>query len=192
MPEAATTPDLAIEQGRLRAEINLRPFTFTIRRAGRRLLRSAGAWVAEGVVQDHFIQFTEGVVAAEELAPHERAARANVTEASSPNGRQASGTLHATLTFEGGRTGTFTLLLHPDDRFTITLTAADQPLRLAFDWDRRSNEHFVGLGARHGTELDQRGRMVQLGADRRYTGPDCPPEMLEQGGIPQGDCAPMP
>ena len=34
--------------------------------------------------------------------------------------------------------------------------------------------------------------MVQLGADRRYTGPDCPPEMLEQGGIPQGDCAPMP
>ncbi len=31
-----------------------------------------------------------------------------------------------------------------------------------------------------------------LGADRRYTGPDCPPEMLETGGIPQGDCAPAP
>ncbi len=34
--------------------------------------------------------------------------------------------------------------------------------------------------------------MIQLGADRRYTGPDCPPEMLADGGIPQGDCAPVP
>src|SRR5579885_651244 len=34
--------------------------------------------------------------------------------------------------------------------------------------------------------------MVQLGADRRYTGPDCPPELLAGGGIPQGDCAPVP
>ena len=33
---------------------------------------------------------------------------------------------------------------------------------------------------------------MQLGADRRYTGPDCPPEMLAEGGIPQGDCAPVP
>ena len=30
-----------------------------------------------------------------------------------------------------------------------------------------------------------------LGADRRYTGPDCPPEMLDHGGIPQGDYAPV-
>jgi len=29
-------------------------------------------------------------------------------------------------------------------------------------------------------------------ADRRYTGPDCPPDLLSQGGIPQGDCAPVP
>lgn len=40
--------------------------------------------------------------------------------------------------------------------------------------------------------LDQSGRSVQLGADRRYTGPDCPPELLAAGGIPQGDCAPVP
>jgi alpha-glucosidase (family GH31 glycosyl hydrolase) len=192
MPDAATTDDLALEQGQLRAEINLRPFSFTIRRAGRRLLRSAGAWIADGTVHDHFIQFTEGVVVAEELAPHERAVRASVLETSSPNGREASGTLGARLNFEGGRTGEFTLTLHPDDRFTITLTADQSPLRLAFDWDRRSDEHFVGLGARHGTQFDQRGRAVQLGADRRYTGPDCPPEMLAEGGIPQGDCAPMP
>jgi alpha-glucosidase (family GH31 glycosyl hydrolase) len=33
---------------------------------------------------------------------------------------------------------------------------------------------------------------VVLGADRRYTGPDCPADMLDQGGIPQGDYAPVP
>ena len=33
---------------------------------------------------------------------------------------------------------------------------------------------------------------MQLGADRAYTGPDCPAEMLDDGGIPQGDCAPQP
>ena len=49
-----------------------------------------------------------------------------------------------------------------------------------------------GSGVRHSTSLDQAGRDVQLGADRRYTGPDCPPEMLAEGGIPQGDCAPVP
>jgi hypothetical protein len=45
----------------------------------------------------------------------------------------------------------------------------------------------VGLGARHGTDFDQGGRRIQLGADRRYTGPDCPPERLADGGVPQGD-----
>ena len=106
MPEAATTPDLAFEQGQLRAEITLRPFSFTVRRAGRRLLRNAGAWVADGVVQDHFIQFTEGVVAAEELSHHERAVRANVSETPSPNGQGGSETFVAGLAFQGGRIGT--------------------------------------------------------------------------------------
>ena len=40
--------------------------------------------------------------------------------------------------------------------------------------------------------FDQRGRCVRLGADRRYTGPDCPPEMLDVGGDPQGDYVPVP
>ena len=74
----------------------------------------------------------------------------------------------------------------------LELDAEGEPLRLALDWDRRSDEHVVGLGARHGTRFDQVGRTVQLGADRRYTGPDCPAEMLAEGGIPQGDCAPVP
>ncbi len=131
------------------------------------------------------MQWTEGVVANEQLAPHERIARVTVEEHSAM-------ALQATLVFEGGRRGRLTLALHPDERFTACMTAAGEPLRLALEWDRRTVEHFVGLGARHGNEFDQRGRAVQLGADRRYTGPDCPPEMLTEGGIPQGDCAPSP
>src|SRR5262249_48175493 len=72
------------------------------------------------------------------------------------------------------------------------LEADDEPLRLGCDWDRRSGERLVGLGLRHNAAFDQAGRSIQLGADRRYTGPDCPPEMLAEGGIPQGDCAPVP
>src|ERR687896_370254 len=33
---------------------------------------------------------------------------------------------------------------------------------------------------------------ARRGGDRRYTGPDCPSDMLEVGGIPQGDYAPVP
>src|SRR6478752_5141341 len=68
---------VVLERGELRVEIELQPFSMTIRRRGRRLMRAAGAWVAQGTVHDHFIQFTEGVVAREELAPPERAGRSS-------------------------------------------------------------------------------------------------------------------
>ena len=47
-------------------------------------------------------------------------------------------------------------------------------------------------GCRHGLRFDQTGRLIDLGADRRYTGPDCPPDMLEAGGVPMGDYVPVP
>jgi alpha-glucosidase (family GH31 glycosyl hydrolase) len=93
---------------------------------------------------------------------------------------------------EEGRDAALRIALADDERVTLELRAAGEPLRLALDWDRRSEERLVGLGARHCTQFDQVGRDVQLGADRRYTGPDCPPDMLAEGGIPQGDCAPTP
>src|SRR5690242_1104834 len=58
-----------LERGALRIELALRPFSFTVRRAGRRLLRAGDVWVADGTVMDRFIQFTEGVVAHEDLEP---------------------------------------------------------------------------------------------------------------------------
>jgi alpha-glucosidase (family GH31 glycosyl hydrolase) len=199
--------DLTLAQGRLTAEITLRPFSLTLRRDGRRLLRNLSAWVADGTANDHFVQFTEGVVANEDLGPHERVTIAQLQPSSvsgtfSVDDAIVPETLELNLRFEGGRRGRLRLELQPAlseargayraPLFSVELMAEGEPLRLAVDWDRRSEEHFVGLGARHGTEFDQRGRTVQLGADRRYTGPDCPPEMLTEGGIPQGDCAPMP
>src|ERR1700744_4469412 len=82
-PTASISPEQAVlERGRLQLEVTLRPFAITLRRAGRRLLRNASAWVADGTANDHFVQFTEGVVAAEELAPQEVARRARVLDES--------------------------------------------------------------------------------------------------------------
>ncbi|MBV9839561.1 MAG: glycoside hydrolase family 31 protein [Solirubrobacterales bacterium] len=176
---------VALEHGPLRIEISLRPFAFTIRRQGRRLLRAGGVWVAEGTIHDHFVALTEGVLAREARSPPERAQRAALGEVDEDRVR-------LDLRLQGGRAAVLWIALPAADRAELELTAEGDPLRLAIDWDRRSDEHFVGLGARHNLRFDQAGRAVQLGADRRYTGPDCPPEMVAEGGVPQGDYAPVP
>jgi alpha-glucosidase (family GH31 glycosyl hydrolase) len=182
---SAGTEQVVLERGALRLELDLRPFALTIRRHGRRLMRAGGVWVADGLINDHFVQMTEGVIAGEELAPRERGLRATVAE------RSEDGVV-LDVVLQGGRSARLSLSLAAADRISLVLEADGDPLRLALDWDRRSGERYVGLGARHCTQLDQAGRDVQLGADRRYTGPDCPPDMLAAGGIPQGDCAPTP
>ena len=69
---AADTDAALLEVGRLRVEVLLRPFAFTIRRDGRRLMRAGGAWLADGEIRDQFVQFTEGVIGHEERAPAQR------------------------------------------------------------------------------------------------------------------------
>jgi alpha-glucosidase (family GH31 glycosyl hydrolase) len=181
----AASDELVLQRGPLRVDVSLRPFAFTIRRMGRRLLRSAGVWVAEGTANDFFVQFTEGVLPREERLPPERGLHARVDADSDWEVKLAVG-------LYGGRQATVRIELREAEQIAVSLEAEGEPLRLAFDWDRRSEERLVGLGLRHRTALDQAGRDIQLGADRRYTGPDCPPEMLAEGGIPQGDCAPLP
>jgi alpha-glucosidase (family GH31 glycosyl hydrolase) len=181
---AAGAEYVVLERGALRIEVELRPFAFTIRRGGRRLIRNASVWVADGNTSDHFVQMTEGVIPHEDLAPPERAQRATV-EHGGPDG------LVFGLRLEGGRRAELSLAIGVD-MVELKLTASGDPARLAVEWDRRSSERYTGLGARHTPQFDQAGRTVQLGADRRYTGPDCPPDMLAAGGIPQGDCAPTP
>jgi alpha-glucosidase (family GH31 glycosyl hydrolase) len=126
------------------------------------VLGPVDCWAAAGRVQDHFIQLTEGVIAAEELE-----LRARVDKGAA---------LHA----------------HSHRHATATVEAPAGCLRIGVSWPARPGERFSGLGARHGLAFDQSGRSIVLGADRRYTGPDCPPELVEAGGIPQGDYAPAP
>jgi alpha-glucosidase (family GH31 glycosyl hydrolase) len=176
---------VVLRRGALRVEITLQPFELTIHRGERRLVRSLGAWAADGAVHDHFIQFTEGVVAREEVAPHERAVSAS-------EGDGVVDRVTLVMELDGGRRGRLEVGIPAPDQVTFEFVCDRDPLRLALDWRRRGEERFVGLGARHCTQFDQAGRFVQLGADRRYTGPDCPAELLADGGIPQGDCAPVP
>ena len=176
---------LVLERGALRVEVQLRPFSLTLRRGPRRLLRNAGVWVAQGSVHDAFVQLTEGVIASEQLALPERATVADVVSVGA-----TSVTLG--LRLGGGREALLSLGMPESEHLLLELDCDGEPLRLAAEWDTRAEERFVGLGARHGVHLDQAGREVQLGADRRYTGPDCPDELLAEGGIPQGDCAPVP
>ncbi len=188
---SAGLDEVVLERGTLRLELSLRPFSITLRRSGRRLMRAGEVWVADGEVADRFISFTEGVLADERLQPLERAQRAILLGASEDG-------LELAVLLAGGRQALLQVSIPDQHRVAFVLQADDEegtrrpPLRLALEWDRRSEERLVGLGARHGLQLDQSGRAVQLGADRRYTGPDCPPDLLAQGGIPQGDCAPMP
>jgi alpha-glucosidase (family GH31 glycosyl hydrolase) len=181
----AIADQLVLSRGSLRVELTLRPFSFTVRRDGRRLLRSAGLWVADGTAADQFVQLTEGVITHEERAPAEPALHANVISHDDASVQLAVG-------LYGGRSARARIELRAGDQLGLELEATGDPLRLGFDWDRRSGERLVGLGVRHNPSFDQAGRNVQLGADRRYTGPDCPPEMLAEGGIPQGDYAPVP
>jgi hypothetical protein len=55
--------EVVLQAGGLRVEVTLRPFSLVIRRAGRSLLRSGGAWAVDGEIRDQFLQFTEGVLA---------------------------------------------------------------------------------------------------------------------------------
>jgi alpha-glucosidase (family GH31 glycosyl hydrolase) len=171
---------LILERGRLRVTVSLDPFAIEVRR-GRRLIRGMGLWAAAGEARDQFIQPTEGVIAAEELERPERLERAEPMPTGSARFGGRIGAARATVE-----------LALSDERLTITFHTDPAPFRLGAEWEARPGERFTGLGARHGEQVDQTGRRVRLGCDRRYTGPDCPPDMLDVGGIPQGDYAPMP
>ena len=176
---------IVLRRDALEIEVQLRPFALTVRRAGRRLLRHAGVWAAEGTVHDQFIPLTEGVVAHESLAPLEDVVRVDAVDV-------ADGALRLVVGLRGGRSARLQIAFAARERIVLELEADGEPLRLAAEWDTRAEERFVGLGARHRAHVDQAGHAVQLGADRRYTGADCPPELLAEGGIPQGDYAPVP
>src|SRR3984885_13488363 len=113
---AAQSDSALLEAGRLRVEVSVRPFTFTIRRDGRRLLRAGGAWLADGGVRDQFIQFTEGVIADEERAPAQRARHALLM-------RETEGGVALSFRLDGGRAVDVGVEVVAADRVRLTLHA---------------------------------------------------------------------
>jgi len=174
-----------LEQAALRVEVALAPLRIHVRRDGRRLLRALTVWACEGEVRDRFVQVTEGVIADERLGFPERAVAATVADANARAARLA-------LRLQGGRRAELRIELAGHEHLVLELAAEGTPLRLAIEWDARAEERFAGLGARHALRVDHDGRAIQLGADRAYTGPDCPPDLRALGGVPQGDYAPAP
>ena len=182
---AAVTDGLVLSRAGLRVEIARRPFAIDVRRDARRLVRGLGIWCADGEVGDQFVQFTEGVIAAEALEVAERVASATLAEPLADGAELA-------LRFDSGRRGRLRVTLPTAGTVALELEVDGLPLRHAVGWEARADEHFAGLGARHALRVDHAGRRIQLGADRAYTGPDCPADMLAIGGVPQGDYAPAP
>jgi hypothetical protein len=168
-----------LKRGPLRVTVSLDPLALDISRAGRRLVQGMTLWAADGRAHDSFVQLTEGVI------PREETASTTPLELGVLR-RRDRGRLE--LSGSGAR---LSVELHRE-RVVIDVRTEPAPFRLGAEWEARPDERFTGLGARHGEGVEQTGRRVWLGADRRYTGPDCPPEMLELGGIPQGDTRPHP
>ena len=176
---------LVLQREALQVEIAQLPFGVHVRRGGRRLVRALGLWGADGEICDQFIQFTEGVMASEELEIRERVVATSVAE-------QLADGVELAVRCDSGRRGRLRITLPAAETVLLEFELDGAPLRLAGDWDGRADEHFAGLGARHALRVDHAGHDIQLGADRAYRGPDCPADMLAVGGIPQGDYAPAP
>jgi alpha-glucosidase (family GH31 glycosyl hydrolase) len=180
-PEAGGA--LALAHDGLVVRVEREPAAVTVERRGRTLIPALSLWSAGGSIHDRFVQVTEGVLPEERLEPAQSVTRLEPVGAGD-GWLECAGDL-------GGAECTLRVSVFRE-RVTLVFDAGTEPLRIGASWGMALGEHLTGLGARHGVDFDQSGRHVRLGADRRYTGPDCPAEMLELGGIPQGDCAPAP
>ena len=167
----------------------LRPFSFTVRRGGRRLLRAAGRVGRRRHGPRPLRPVHRG---------RDRAGGA-VRRSSGRSGRSVvareddDGVVLATGAWTAAGQRACGSACRPTIGLSLSLLADGEPLRLG----ARLGPALGGAlrrprGAPLHRSSTRPGATVQLGADRRYTGPDCPPEMLAAGGIPQGDCAPVP
>jgi alpha-glucosidase (family GH31 glycosyl hydrolase) len=175
----------ALVAGKTEVAVSLDPPGVTVHRAGHPPLGPIGFWVVDGTAGDRFIPLTEGVVPVEETGPALPLGPGRA-ESSRPGELQLAGELG------DGRPWRARVALQGKATLALALDVEGAPLRVGLSLPNSPAAKLIGLGARHNHRFDQSGRTVWLGADRRYTGPDCPPEMLELGGIPQGDYAPVP
>jgi alpha-glucosidase (family GH31 glycosyl hydrolase) len=184
LTEREAARPLLLRRAQVTVEVDLDPLTVHVIRSGRSLVRGLRVAAHDGQGRDRLISFTEGVIPEERIGPPHRPVLTR--------GERCEDGIEIAGALESGRELTLKIHLPERDRVSLEVDAADDPYRLSASWRPQQGERLTGLGARHGEPFDQRGRVLQLGADRRYTGPDCPADMLDAGGIPQGDYAPAP
>ncbi len=173
-----------LSRGPLSVEVTLDPVFLNVEHSGRAVLVATRLFLRSGTETEHLIHLTEGVVAEEAWGERMAVEKAQV---------EAAGRHEIVLSARaGGANATVTISLAGESRVVVDLRADPIPFRLEAEWDASPGERITGLGARHAEPFDQTGRRIRLGADRRYTGPDCPPEMMDVGGVPQGDYVPAP
>ena len=142
--------------------------------AAERLLEGMHAWTCGGTAQDQLITLTEGVIPHEERGP-----RIELGKAALKVSRPGPHRLLVEIEGSWGDGGRYPTPKPQGPPGGSGSAPGDTALRAGVSWDLVPSERLTGLGARHGLDFDQRGRCVHLGADRRYTGPDCPEEFLE-------------
>ena len=76
------TRPVLLERGALTVEVSLRPVSVTVRRAGAPVIERLGAWCADGLVADRFVQLTEGVIPRERLEAADPVQTGHVVDAS--------------------------------------------------------------------------------------------------------------
>ena len=173
-----------LSRGALAVEVTLDPVLLRVEHSGRVAFVATRLFLRAGAETEHLIHLTEGVVAEEAWEDRIEIGCARV---------DAAGRHEIILRAYAGQTEAHVRIELPNEsRVVVELTADPPPFRLEASWAALADERLTGLGARHREPFDQRGRRIRLGADRRYTGPDCPPEMLDVGGVPQGDYVPAP
>ena len=158
----------------MQVEIALRPFELTVRRAGRRLLRSMGAWVADGTVHDHFIQFTEGV-----SRGGAGSGRARGRGASAPSGPRPGG--------DGDRAGRWPARASRGPRARRRSGVASSSRRRAIRCGSRRlapplRRALRRSGARHGTQFDQAGGWSSSAPTAATRAPTARPSCLPAAG----------
>jgi alpha-glucosidase (family GH31 glycosyl hydrolase) len=174
------------------------PLVLNVTRDDRVLIPALELWACPGAARDQLITVTEGVLPHEDRGPPEPLEIVSRNKRVAPRFAAGHPRINGeAIELEAGAACAprvaARITTPAPDRALIELDPLEgRPLRLGARWPLGDEERLTGLGARHGLDFDQRGRRVTLGADRRYTGPDCPPEFLEDGGIPQGDYAPVP
>jgi alpha-glucosidase (family GH31 glycosyl hydrolase) len=179
------TESISLARGPLRVEIGLDPFSIRVERGGVSLIAEGWLWAQAGSGGDRLITLTEGVLVEEDRGPTDPVVAARWAG-------DARGGVRLDAETAGGESCGIAVAVLSASHVALEFEAGGRPFRLGAGWSASPGERFCGLGARHGLDFDQAGRRIALGADRRYTGPDCPPELLEAGGIPQGDYVPAP